>query len=258
MARIYLIAFLFSVLLTSCYTQKNILYLQDVDNVDNSLNMKLLHEEYQFQKKDILYVNIKSGYDFETSILNLNGSNSANQINTASLYYNGYSVDEEGYISIPVIGKLYVVGKTLEAVQSEIEVKANTIIKDAIVNVKLINFTISILGEVKNPGSYHVNVGENGILRVLSLAGDLTDYANRKNLLLLRQESDTLKNYRIDLTSKDFIGSKNYFLRPNDVIYVEPVKSKGFRILASDYSVVLTTLTSTLTLILLIINLTPK
>ena len=246
------ILFLF---LQSCNLHKEMVYLQDLGVSDKTSNTGLLLEDYKLQKNDILYINIKSDYQFESNILDLNSNTPANYFNPTSLYLNGYSIDHEGYITIPIIGKIYAEKKTIIEIQKEIEVKANSIIKDAYVSVKLINFNISILGEVQNPGSYNILAGENSLFKVIALSGDLTDYANRKNILLLRRQNDTIISRRIDLTSKVFFTTGDYFLRPNDIIYIEPVKSKGFRILASDYSVALTTITSTITAILLIINL---
>ena len=250
---IILIVVLF--LLESCNFHKEMVYLQDLGEKNYISENALLLEEYKLQKNDIVYINIKSDYQFESNILDLNSKNSGNFFTPISLYLNGYSIDKDGFITIPIIGKISAEKRTINEIQEDIEKIANSIIKDAYVSVKLINFNISILGEVHNPGSYSVLAGENSFLKVMALAGDLTDYANRKNILLLRQQNDTIFSQRIDLTSKEFFSNGTYLLRPNDIIYIEPVKSKGFRILASDYSVALSTFTSTLTAILLIISL---
>lgn len=255
MLRLLFLSIVVSFLFGSCGFHKEMVYLQDLNETNKSSNNALLLEDYKLQKNDIVYINIKSDYQFESNILDLDSKNSGNFFTPISLYLNGYNVDNNGFITIPIIGKVKAENRTINEIQVEIEEIANSIIKDAYVSVKLINFNISILGEVNNPGSYNILAGENSLMKVIALSGDLTDYANRKNILLLRQQNDTIVSRRINLTSKDFFSTGDYFLRPNDIIYIEPVKSKGFRIIASDYSVALTTITSTITAILLIINL---
>jgi len=232
---------------------KNIAYLQDVNKTRQD-SLSLTIKDYHLQPNDILFIDVKSDYQFQNNVLSLNNNNSGNFFTKQSLYYTGYTVDKNGNITIPVIGSVFVQNKTIAEVQKEIELKANNIIKDAYVSVKLINFNISILGEVQKPGTYSVYEGENSVYQLIAKAGDLTDYANRRDILILRKNNEKLITNHINLTNKEILADSDYFLMPNDIIYVEPVKSKGFRIFASDYAVVLSTITSTLTAILLITN----
>lgn len=142
----------------------------------------------------------------------------------------GYTVDSQGMIDFPVLGKIEVAGKGREAIASYIkdELIARNLVKDPVVTVEFMNLCISVLGEVNNPGRFSIDRDRLTILDALSLAGDLTIYGCREKVLVLRQEGDRQRVYGINLTSGEHVyTSPAYYLRQNDVVYVEPNNMKA-------------------------------
>lgn len=135
-----------------------------------------------------------------------------------------YLVDSNGDIDFPVLGKLNTSEKNVEQFKEEITRYLNKYIKNPIVNIRTINFKISVLGEVNRPGYYNVPDGKITILDALALAGDLTIYGRREDILLVR-DNGAIKQ-RIDLTDANFINSSSYFLKQNDILYISPNESK--------------------------------
>jgi len=137
----------------------------------------------------------------------------------------GYLVDTEGCIDFPVLGRLKVAGLTREQLSEMIKQKIieNGLIKEPIVNVEFMNFKISVLGEVRNPGTFNLADDKITILEAIGRAGDLTIYGKRDNVLVQRREqNDIIMYYRVDLRSADLVHSPAFFLRQNDVVYVSP------------------------------------
>jgi polysaccharide biosynthesis/export protein len=127
--------------------------------------------------------------------------------------------------------------------------RADRYLKDATVIVKLISFKISVIGEVNRPGTYNNFNNQLTVLEAISMAGDITDYGNRKMVLVLRPAADGTSTFRLDLTNSEILSSDGFFLLPNDIVYVEPIRNKSFRINMPAISLVFSSI-STLILIL--------
>ncbi|MEN1784524.1 MAG: polysaccharide biosynthesis/export family protein [Bacteroidota bacterium] len=136
-----------------------------------------------------------------------------------------YLVDRSGEIDFPVIGKVRVVGLSPEELRVLLTNKLSDYLKNPIINIQLLNFTVTVLGEVNRPGTYRVNGEQITVLEALGLAGDLTIKGKRENILVIREFHDSKTYERIDLTKKSAIGSPVYYLTQNDVVYVEPNRS---------------------------------
>ena len=139
---------------------------------------------------------------------------------TSSFQY--YTVDEQGYIDFPVLGKLYVVGLRQSEVISLIEGKLQGQVVNPIVTMRFLNARVTVLGEVKNPGTYTLNNGRMTLLEALGVAGDLTQYASRRNVLVTRENNGKVEFARLDLRSDEVFTSPYFYLQQNDVVYVEP------------------------------------
>ena len=133
--------------------------------------------------------------------------------------------------------------------------KADKYLKDAQIIVKLASFKFSVLGEVKSPGIKEISTNKVNIFEALAYAGDISYNGNRKNALIIRQTQRGSHTIRIDLTNKNLIASENFYIMPNDVIYIEPLGSTLFREKASDYTFVISAISSTLTAVVLVLNL---
>lgn len=140
--------------------------------------------------------------------------------------FSGYLVDREGYIDFPLLGRLSVMGSTLEDVKEVIRGKLTTYLKDPVVNARYINFKVTVLGEVALPGVLRLTNSRVTLLDALGMAGDLTAYADRTDILLIR-EGETSRSYEhFDLRKDELFSSPYYYLKQNDVLYVRPTKAK--------------------------------
>ena len=247
---------LFLLLFSSCTTQKQLTYLQDIDQSGPDNFYNLARPEYRLQKQDILYVEVSTLNGEMTSLLE-GGDNRSNQnmnITQGASYLRGYIIDDSGRVDIPAIGKVEVIGKTLEEVNKAVQEKASIMLKDATVTVKLLSYKFSVLGEVNNPGNFQIYDTQMTLLDALGMAGDMTNYGDRTNILVIRSEKEGLHTYRINLKKKDLLTSQAYFILPNDVVIVEPRKVKLISINAPTVSLFFSTIFSTISLTLLILN----
>ena len=149
---------------------------------------------------------------------------SSNIPTTPSFQY--YTVDGNGEINFPVLGKLRVVDMTQSEVINMIQDKLSTQIVDPIVTMRFLNARVTVLGEVKNPGTYYLNNGRISILEALGMAGDMTQYGRRDNVLITRENNGKLEFARLDLRSDEIFTSPYFYLQQNDVIYVEPNQAR--------------------------------
>ncbi|MCX7954391.1 MAG: polysaccharide biosynthesis/export family protein [Bacteroidales bacterium] len=238
--------FLFS---TSCTSYKSTAYLQGLSEND-SVTTYYLGNIYKLQKGDIIYIKIISFNRDITQLFNIEDVTSFGQINNAYIYYKGYCIDDNGEINMPIIGNVYILNKTISEVEYILKEKIKNYLTDFYINVKYGGFKITILGEVKNPGINYFYTNKVTIFEALGSAGDLTDYGNRKNILLLRQTTNGLKIFRINLLKKDLFKQPYYYIQPNDILYVEPVKTKNWRLNSYNVSIIL----SSISTLILVIN----
>ena len=227
------ILLLFSFVLLSCATRKEVVYYQDIDSRE-FVSIESINTHPKIQINDILKISTSAlnpesviPYNFNT------GEGSSVQTNQVELLkLSGYLVNSEGEINFPQLGKIKVEGKTTQDIQDILEEKLSKFIKSPTVIVRIINYKFTVQGEVRQPGTFEI-IEENMTLpQALGLAGDLTINGRRDNVLIYRQEGGSRKVKRIDLTQTDWMNTEYFFVKPNDLIYVEPnnpkVKSAGF------------------------------
>jgi len=236
---------LFSILVSSCYYNKRLVYLQDCDFSETKATLvENKKSPYRLQPADILSVQIKSSAEKEVSgIFNLASQNSM-YATQQSLFLDGYSIDGNGRIVLPILGELTVKDLTVDEAQKFIQLNVNKYLNNAIAIVKLISFKVTVLGEVKNPGYYFVYNNQATTLEALGMAGDLTTFGNRKNIKLIRQKPTGSEVILMDLTDPNLLKSEYFFLKPGDVLYVEPLKARSKRSNLEVLSVVFSALTT--------------
>jgi len=232
------------------------MYLQTVppNRPDSLYTNSFLH--YKLQPADILYVRIVSLDETITKMFNqdVGAAGSSTQIGgpMGGMYITGFSIDKDGNIILPILGKIQVTGMTVDDAKQKIQKIAESYVTDARAEVKLVSFKISMLGEVKTPGQYTIFNDKANIFEAISLAGDITYNGNRRRVTIIRNYNNTSQTIKVNLTQRDILSSPQYFLQPNDIVYVEPLKSTAFRLRVSDYATFLTLITSTITATLLI------
>lgn len=211
--------------LSGCVSLNKITYLQD----DDQKALKVpTPPDYRLKKGDVISVRIFGVNQNETTIFNVESNPNSTNPNTtsANLYLSGFEVSAKGEIEIPNIGRITVANKTLDQAKLDIQRMADEYLIGSTVIVKHLNFDITILGEVNNPGTFPIYKKNINILEALGLAGDLTDYANRKEILLIRNSSQT---YTCDLSNIKLLESEVFYLQPGDVLYAQPTGSVVFR-----------------------------
>ena len=230
--------------LFSCTSERNFVYLQD----KNSLSPKEAPVyEYFVKSGDVLYIKVIP-LDQSSSFVS-EGNNNNNLFNSdLSAYLNSYNVDDSGFVSMPIVGKVMVKGFSISKCQENIQKTVDLYLKKSLVVVKLMNYNITILGEVSKPGNYKVYNTKVNVLEAIGMAGDLTVNGNRNNIMLIRQNLPD-KFVFLNLTDRNIINSEYFYLHPNDVIYIKPNKSKFFGTIPFPYAAVLSSI-STLILIL--------
>lgn len=234
--------------LSSCVSHKNLLNLQSKPRTDSISHQRT---EYLLQSGDILDIKVFSMDPQSVAIFNKTaGNNMANQINEAAIYLNGYIVSDSGFISLPLIGNIMVKDLSVVEVKSLVEEKMDSYYKYASIDVKLMNFRVTLLGEVNRQGTFLVYNDRVNILQLIGDAGGVTDEGDRKKIRVIRKAQNKSALTYIDISAADLISSEYYYLQPNDVIYVEPLKAKAFRGNLPTIQVVL----STLTFIVVVLN----
>ena len=244
--------FLLIFLATSCITKKELVYMQNERLKENTpTNFTTPYKEYQLQPNDVLSIKVLSVQPELTNQFNIIDPNNAFGLTSpSSLFLSGYSIDKEGNIKLPLIGEIKVSGMSLDQASDLIQRSLDRYVNDATVVVKLISFKFSVLGEVRNPGYYFVYNEQANLLEALSMAGDLTQGANRENLKLIRQKPGGTEVVLLDLKDPNLVQSQYYFLKPNDVIYVEPRKTQIKR----DNLIIVSTVLGVLSTVALILN----
>ncbi len=218
---------------TSCNTKEKVVYFQDIQHAE--VIQAQMVENLKFQPGDRLTIVVTSSLTPEDAVSynlpivtmqagSVTGQNYSNQMSY-------YTVEPDGTIEVAGLGRMVIAGKSRSEVTEELQNKLrNGLLNDAIVAVNPVNHYINILGEVKTPNRYLLNKDNITILEAITMAGDLTIQGDRSRILVMRNEDGQVKNYYVDLRSKDILSSPAFYLKQNDVVYVQPneVKSNGY------------------------------
>lgn len=211
--------------LYSCATKEDVIYLQDIKT---NLSATAINYNTVIQKDDILKILVSSTDMKSVAIFNQNVflTSSGDVILNNQPEEMGYLVDNAGDIVMVKVGKIAVAGKTIQQAKDIIKTEIEKYAIDPVVDIRIINFKISVLGEVASPGTFNLPDNRVTIPQAIGLAGDLTIFGNRKDIILLRDDNGIQKSYNIDLTNVDFINSETYFLKQNDILIVSPNDTK--------------------------------
>ncbi len=223
-------ALLSILLLSSCRSYENVPYFVNIptDTVvytDGVVLGNTVYNALQVKPDDVLQISIQVMDNNLSAVQNeQRNPNNASAEERGAI---GYLVDKNGNIELPLIGTIQVAGLTTTQIKEQIAQRAKRYYVDPVINVRLGNFKISVLGEVNQPGSYFVAGERISVLDALGLAGDMTIYGKRENIMLIRQEGNRQKIVRYNINDGQLLHSPYFYLQQNDVIYVEPAKSKA-------------------------------
>ena len=241
--------------LSSCYSRKELIYLQDAGfSSEYPTQIKNRRPTYKLQVNDVLHIDIQNPDSEAAQLFDYGQQQMGGIANEPNLFVTGHSIGEDGLVTVPLIGKVKVVDLSVGEAKDLLQQEVNKFLKNTTVEVKLISFKISVMGEVNNPGYYYVYNGQANVLEGLSLAGDITDYGNRNNIKLIRQNDSGAEVVLLDLTSSEVMKSKYYYLLPNDVIYVEPSERQVQRANLEPIAVVFSALTTLALIVNAVVN----
>ncbi|MEA3461139.1 MAG: polysaccharide biosynthesis/export family protein [Bacteroidota bacterium] len=251
--KINLLGFVFLIGLSSCVTNEMVTYLQEQEDSPYSGEFTP-PEDYLIKPNDNLYIRVTTLDPSYANIFNAMGDQGYMTADEASAHLLSYPVENDGTVDLPYVGIIEVAGKTIKEAKQAIETVLAEYVTDASLTVKLVNNYVSVVGEVREPGLYPIYKDRLNVYQALSMAGDVADYGNRYEVSIIRQTDGESKVKEFDITDKKIIDSEFYYVMPNDVIYVKPLKGRYFAVNTSPYMFAFTAIAALGTLVVLIQN----
>lgn len=224
-------------LVSSCISQNKVKLMQE--SVAKQASTEFANNKsttYRLQSGDHLYIEVysvdpKTSKFFQTDFPDL--------MNPTYLYLKSYSVDEFGYINFSFVDKMYVKGLTVPEVKEQIQKTLNEYFKESTVVVKLVNFEVSVIGEVNEPGSFTIYRDQINLFQAIGLAGGFKEFGNPKRVKLVRQTQTGSTTVELDLSKDKILESPYFYMQPNDVVYVEPLNAKSWAYIRFPYETIL-------------------
>jgi len=236
--------------LGGCVGRKSINYLNDpsLSNGSSKLfeNRKF---EYRVQVNDVLSIRVMGLDDATSRFFNVESQGNSMNLTDAALYVNGYSVDKNGQVQLPTVGKIKVQGLTVGEAQELVQRKINEFFTNATVILKMVNWRLSVLGQVDRAGAYQIYNNQITILDALAMAGGPNEYADKSHVTLMRQSERGVQALYVDLSDTKILSSEYYYLLPNDIVYVPALKARPNRMNLELVSILLAATTSAALLI---------
>jgi polysaccharide export outer membrane protein len=244
-----IVIFIITLFFSSCVSHRNLQYLRDQENKNEIIvsYTEAKIPDYKLKPNDELNINIKSLDDPSTNVFQTLGNQqgiSSGYTTPYSASLTSYQIDKSGFVQLPVIGNMYVKDKTIPEVISMLQDSLNNILSSPTITVKLVNRYVSVLGEVARPGNFSYAQEKLNVFDALGMAGDITTYGDRNEVILVRNENGKNLRINIDLTSADIMASEYYYLRPNDMIYVKPMQKKFWGLAQFPWTVLLSTIST--------------
>jgi polysaccharide export outer membrane protein len=222
------------VISASCVSNRKLAYFSNLNSPADYEQNILNRSTPVIQPGDLLSITVNS-LSPESNILLNNGvllpttGTSLVSNEAARKASEGYLVDQSGAIQFPLLGRVVLSGLTREAATTKLTTELTTTVKKPVVNISYLNFRITVLGEVTKPSSFIVSNEHVTLLEALGLAGDMTAYGRRENVLVIREKGGKRIITRLDLTNKDVFASPYFYLQQNDVVYIEPDKARSLQ-----------------------------
>ncbi|WP_332452549.1 polysaccharide biosynthesis/export family protein [Chryseobacterium aquaticum] len=225
----------------SCAPRQEINYMKDIENIALDNSVKNSRSTLQPGDQLIIMVSAKDmdvvkpfnqNYSSATTVAQYTVPSSNSQVQQMPASGPTYMIDTDSNIDFPQIGLINTKNENIETLKTKLIELISAYVKDPVVDVKLMNFKVSVLGEVARPGTYVIPDGNTTLLQTLGLAGDLTAFGVRNNILIVRNVDGKFSQQRIDITSAQFINSPYYYLKQNDIVYVQPnsIREKASRV----------------------------
>lgn len=243
---------LFAMTFTSCVPMKKMLLLKEAQMVAENQSINYVNERsvtYKLQPGDNLYIRFLNTID-ERGAASLTGdfSNRTTLSGDASIYLQSYTLDDEGCIELPLTGKINLKNLTVDQAKDKLQEEVSKYVNQTTLIVKLSNFNLTILGEVGKPGMYKVYQTQINLFEAIALAGNMTNFAKNEEVKIVRQTDNGSEIITVDLGKADILSSPYYYLKPNDIVYVEPLRIKQWGFTTFPYATVLSVASLAVTL----------
>lgn len=248
--KIGLIAALLAVVFASCVPQKKMLYLKNAEMAAENISKEYVNDrtiDYKLQPGDNLYIHVVNTID-ERSAASINGDVRGYLSSDANIYLQTTTIDKEGCVEMPLVGKVEVKNLTVDEAKNKLQTAINTYINGSMLVVKLASFNLTLLGEVSKPGMYKVYQSQINLFEAMSLAGNMTNFAKKSDVKIIRQTDNGSEIVTVDMGQADILSSPYYYLKPNDIVYVEPMRIKQWGFTTFPYSTVFSIVTLGVTL----------
>ena len=245
-----------TMMFASCVPQKKMIYLKDAEMAAANISKEYVNDRsvnYKLQPGDNLFIRVLNTID-ERSASAISGeyTNRSYMSSDASIYLQSYTLDEEGCIEMPLTGKIELKNLTIDEAKEKLQTELAKYVNQTTLIVKLSNFNLTVLGEVTRPGMYKVYQSQINLFEAISMAGNMTNFAKNNEVRIIRQTDNGSEVVTVDMGQADILSSPYYYLKPNDIIYVEPLKIKQWGFTAFPYSTVISVISLGVTLVTLV------
>ena len=245
-----------TMMFASCVPQKKMIYLKDAEMAAANISKEYVNDRsvnYKLQPGDNLFIRVLNTID-ERSASAISGEYTSRNYMTsdASIYLQSYTLDEEGCIEMPLTGKIELKNLTIDEAKEKLQTELAKYVNQTTLIVKLSNFNLTVLGEVTRPGMYKVYQSQINLFEAISMAGNMTNFAKNSEVRIIRQTDNGSEVVTVDMGQADILSSPYYYLKPNDIIYVEPLKIKQWGFTAFPYSTVISVISLGVTLVTLV------
>ncbi len=253
--RFLMAALLLAVTFASCVPQKKMLLLKEAQMASEGQSINYVNDrsvDYKLQPGDNLYIRFLNTVD-ERGAAAMTGdyTTRTTQLSSdAGIYLQSYTLDEEGCIELPLTGKINLKNLTVDQAKDKLQVEVSKFVNQTTLVVKLSNFNLTLLGEVNKPGMYKVYQTQINLFEAIAMAGNMTNFAKNEEVKIVRQTDNGSEIITVDLGAADILSSPYYYLKPNDIVYVEPLKMKQWGFTTFPYSTVLSVVSLAVTLYL--------
>jgi polysaccharide biosynthesis/export protein len=247
----WLCLFAVVIVFSSCRSNRDLSYLLDAQNNKSIAGSPPANEEYRLQTNDNLFISIISPNIEMNDLYNpavVGNQRSINNVwqNIEGQFVQGYLVEPDGHVNLPSVGRVAVAGLTVREAENKIRAKAQEYLKDVTAKVRLLNFKVTVIGEVNKPGVFYNYNYEYTVFDALSSAGGITNYSKLEKVLVLRRTKNGSQTYTLNMNSQSALSSPAYFLEPNDVVMVQPSKHKNVQMRLPIYTAAISTATAIL------------
>ncbi len=236
--------FILSVLAIGCVPQRDAIYLQKKDSDSALISFKNVKPENTINVFDQIYIQVSSFDEGNINFMSNDPNRYGGGRTEADLAMVSYTVDNQGNVKLPILGKTKIDGLTTYQASEKIRKELESYLNTPSVKVSFVNKSVTILGSVNNPGRYFYASEHLSVFQALGLAGDISEYGNRKEVVIVRDKNDEVIYKRVNLTDRELLSQSNLYVQPDDVVYVEPLKRRHWGFQSFPWTLVLSSITT--------------